>query len=380
MDFAFNEEQTMFQQTTRQYLQSKGDLAIPRNYMEGKQEILTQLWGGLAELGFMGINVPEQYGGIGLGHLSILPILEEMGRAVIPGPYPETVAFAIPLLNEFGTEEQKKRYLPDVASGKTKFTLAIIDDRKNQLKADLQGDNYVLNGAKILVAHAEFADLMIVAVRTGASNQDVSLLIVDHHQLHAECQPVKSIDETRTLFTVSFSDFLVPKENLLGQESAGDQILKAGLNELTAAWSATMVGGMDRVVDMSAQYVKTREQFGQPVGRFQAVKHKVVDMLLALENARSLSYYASWTVENKAGDTFEAVSMAKSYNSEAFIRTANANIQNHGGMGFTWEFDCHLFLKRARSLENYLGSPQEHRENIAKESGWNKEKVLQYNK
>ncbi len=131
-----------------------------------------------------------------------------------------------------------------------------------------------------------------------------------------------------------------------------------------------MVGGIERVVEMSTEYAKTREQFGQPIGRFQAVKHRIVDMKLALESARSLSYYASWAVENKSEELVTAVSMARSFISEAYIQVAGANIQNHGGMGFTWEFDCHLFLKRARSLESHLGSPEYHREVVAVESSW----------
>lgn len=378
MDFALNEEQNLFQESTRQFLESKGDLSIARSYMEGSEKILEELWSGLGKLGYMGLNISENYGGLGLGALSLVPILEEMGRAVVPGPYPETVAFAVPLIEAYGTEAQKNQYLPGIAAGNRKFTLAFLEEGNEnspaaiQLKASSHGEDYVLQGSKILVPHADIADTLIVPVRTGGTQSDygVSLLLIDKNQVNLQLQSKQSMDETRKVFTVTFEEVRVPKTQLLGPENAGWAILQSGIYHLNAALCSTMVGGMDRVVDMSTEYAKTREQFGQPIGRFQAVKHRIVDMKLALENARSLSYYASWAVENNAEDLVEAVSMARSFISEAFIRVSGNNIQNHGGMGFTWEFNCHLFLKRARSLENYLGSPQFHRETIASELGW----------
>ena len=169
---------------------------------------------------------------------------------------------------------------------------------------------------------------------------------------------------------VIFNEVRVPKSQVLGPENAGWGILQKGLIHLNAALCATMVGGIDRVVEMSAEYGKTREQFGQPIGRFQAVKHKIVEMKVDLESSRSLSYYASWAVENQTEDMVEAVALASSFVKEAYIRSSAKNVQIHGGMGFTWEFDCHLFVKRARALEHYLGSPSSHREIAAVEMGW----------
>ena len=378
MDFALNEEQIMFQKTTRQFLESKGDLAISRGYMEGNEQILEELWSGLGDLGFMGINISENYGGIGLADLSLVPIFEEMGGAVVPGPYPETLAFAVPLLEAYGTEAQKSKYLAEIASGKRKFTLALLEDGDGnsasdiQVKATRSGDDFVLDGSKILVPHADVADTLIVPVRTGGANSEygISLLLIDKDQVNLQLQSKQSMDQTRKVFKVTFEEVRVPSSQLLGPENAGWSVLQSGLYNLNAALCSIMVGGMDRVLNMSTEYAKTREQFGQPIGRFQAVKHKIVDMKLAVENARSLSYYASWAVENNAEDMVEAVSMARSFINEAYIRVAGANIQVHGGMGFTWEFDCHLFLKRARSLENHLGSAQHHRDVVASELGW----------
>lgn len=378
MDFALNEEQIMFQNSARQFLESKGDLTIPRSYMEGKEEILDELWKGLGELGYMGITIAEEYGGLGLGPLTLVPVLEEMGRAVVPGPYPETVGFAVPVIQEYGTEEQKKKYLPEIAAGKLKVTIALLEGNDElspsaiQLRAKDAGDDYVLDGSKILVPHADIADLIIVPVRTGGNNGEygVSLLLVDTKDVSLEMVRQQSIDETRKLLKVTFNEVRVPKAQLLGPENAGYGILETGIIHLNAALCSTMVGGLERIVEMSTEYANTRHQFGQPIGRFQAIKHRIVDMKLNLESSRSLSYYGAWAVENKSDDVVEAVSIARSFITEAYIDVAGKNIQNHGGMGFTWEFDCHLFLKRARSLEHYLGSPEFYREKAAVELGW----------
>lgn len=378
MDFALNEEQKIFQSSIRQYLESKGDLAIPRAYMEGKEEILEEIWKELGELGYMGITIPEEFGGLGLGPLTLVPILEEMGRTVLPGPYPETVAIAVPLIQTFGNSEQKQRYLQQIASGRCKLTLALLEEGAElspaaiQLKAKKSGDEYVLQGSKILVPHGDIADTLLVPVRTGGGKNEygISLLLIDREQINLEYQIQQSIDETRKMVRISFNEVRVSKGSLLGPENAGWGMLQGGLIQLNAALCSTMVGGLDRVVQMSTEYANIRQQFGQPIGRFQAVKHKIVDMKLELESSRSLSYYASWAVENEAEDMVEAVSLARSFISKAYIRGSGKNIQNHGGMGFTWEYDCHLFLKRARSLENHLGSPDDYREIAALELGW----------
>lgn len=378
MDFALNDEQELFRTSIRQYLESKGDLTIPRNYMEGKVKVLDEIWQGLGELGYMGITVPESYGGLGFGDLTLVPILEELGRMVIPGPYPETVAFAVPLIVTYGSEEQKKKYLPDIAVGKRKVTVALFEEGGEispsnvQMRAKEEGEDYIVDGQKILVPHADIADTIIIPVRTGGVNSEfgITLMMVDCQDVSIEFHPQKSIDGTRNLVKITLKDVIVPKSQVLGPIHSGWPVLQKGIYHLSAAWSSTMVGGMERTVKMATDYANAREQFGQPIGRFQAVKHKIVNMKLDLECARSLSYYASWAVENEAEDMIEAVSLAASYNSEAFIRVAGSNIQVHGGMGFTWEFDCHLFLKRARSLENQLGSPETHREKAANEMGW----------
>lgn len=382
MEFALNEEQEVFGRTLQQFLKSKGSLEIPRAYSEGKEEVLEELWSGLAELGFMAITVPEAYGGLEMGPLTLVPILEELGRAVIPGPYIETVAFAAPILEKYGATEQKETYLPKLAIGASKFSLALLEGNGElspsniQVRATKKGNDYILDGEKILVAHADFADTLIVVVRTGDQEQDISLLLVDTASTNLQLEKQVSMDETRKMLKVSFRDVVVPSSKLIGPENAGWDILQDGIHRLNTAWSSNMVGGLEQIVDSATEYAKTREQFGQPIGRFQAIKHKIVDMKMNLETSRSLSYYAAWALENNADDLVESIAMARSFITEAFIQAANDNIQVHGGMGFTWEFDCHLFLKHAISIENYLGSPDDYREILVSELVKEKEHVV----
>lgn len=378
MDFALNEEQKKFQASARQFIESKGDLNIARRYTEGEERLLEDLWTGLGDLGYLGVTISEQYGGLGMGALTLVPILEELGRAVIPGPYAETMAFAVPLLEAYGTEEQKRKYLPEIAQGKRIFSLALLEEnallepQAIQLQAEQVQQDYIMSGRKCLVPHANVAHTLIVVARTGGSNSEygLSLFLIDRDQIEFDIEPLQSMDETRKVANVTFNEVRIGREQLLGSENVGWGMLQEGFVHLNAALCSTMVGGIEKTVEMATEYGKVRTQFGQPIGRFQAVKHRIVDMKLILESSRSLSYYAAWAVENKADEMLEAVALAKSFIPEGYIKTASDNIQVHGGMGFTWEFDCHIFLKRARALENYLGSPELYRETVAVELGW----------
>ncbi|MFC5587725.1 acyl-CoA dehydrogenase family protein [Sporosarcina soli] len=378
MDFLLNEEQQTFQSSARQLITSKGDLNLSRRYTEGEEGILTELWTELGELGYLGINISEQYGGLGMGALTLVPVLEEIGRAVLPGPYAETMAFATPLLEAYGTPEQKQKYLSEIAAGKRKISIALLEESIDfhpatiQLEAKEVDEGYIVTGKKLLVPNADVADTLIVPVRTGGGHGEygISLLLVDREDVEWKIERLKNLDETRNVCNVTFDHVHIAKEQLLGTKNIAWGILQEGLVYLNAALCSTMVGGIEKVVEMSTEHGNTRMQFGQPIGRFQAIKHRIVDMKLALEGSRSLTYYAAWAVENRPEEMIEAVSLAKSYTSESYVKVSGDNIQNHGGLGFTWEFDCHLFLKRARALENYLGSPSEHREKVAEELGW----------
>ncbi|MGM9923081.1 MAG: acyl-CoA dehydrogenase family protein [Bacillus sp. (in: firmicutes)] len=378
MDFSLNQEQELFRTYVRKYLDDVGQTKIAREFIEGQTASLKTLQAGLAELGCTGINVPEEYGGMGLGALDLVPVLEETGRALIPGLYLETNALAVPLLEKYGTKQQKDKYLPAVVAGEHTFTLAWLEPNGSykpsdiKLKAKAKGDALILNGMKTLVPEAELADSLLVLVRTGEgeSQDGITLVIIDRTDADLQMQSQKNIDGTRLLARVSFEDAVVSREQILGAVDQGWDVIQDGLLSFNAALCSSIVGGMERIVEMAAEYATIREQFGQPIGRFQAIKHRIVDMKLDLETARSLAYYANWAVESKADDRVEAIASARIFATEAYIRVASHNIQIHGGIGFTEEIDCHLYVKRARFYENYLGSTEQYYEQAASALGW----------
>jgi|SRR5690625_1477428 len=374
MDFALNEDQEMFRTYLRKYLDEVGQTNVAREFIKGKTDKFAEVMSGLAELGATAINIPEESDGLGLGAVDLVPVLEEMGRVVLPGIYLETMAFAVPLLKKYGTAEQKAKYLPGIAAGSKSISLAWLEPGKdyslNQMECTVkeEGDALVVNGVKELVPDGDLADVFMVVVNS--SNDEISLMLIDRDdELPIRLQ--KCVDESRHLAEITFDQWTVPKNQLLGSWDQGKEMLEEGILNLNAGLSSLLVGGMEKVVDMAVEYANIREQFGQPIGRFQAIKHTIVDMKMDLEMARSLSYYASWVLEEM--DTKEqkaAVYSARAFATDAFIRLASQNIQIHGGVGFTEEFDCHLFLKRARFYEHYLGSVRDYNERLASALGW----------
>ncbi len=387
MDFSLNDEQEMFRGYVRKYLDNAGQTKTAREFTNGETNSLHTVRAGMAELGCTAINISEEYGGMGLGALDLVPVFEETGRALLPGLYLETNALAVPLLEKYGTKEQKEKYLPLVASGEHVFTIAWLEEKGGYkpssitMKGDMNGDTLTLNGVKTLVPDAELADSMLVLVRTkeGHSSYGITLVIVDCTDENLTIQRQKNIDETRLLARVTFENMIVSRSQILGSVDAGWDVLQEGLLSFNAALCSNIVGGIEKIVDMAAEYAKIREQFGQPIGRFQAIKHRIVDMKLDLETARSLSYYANWAIDYHPEDQVEAVISARLFATDAFIRVASHNIQIHGGIGFTEEMDCHLYVKRARFYEHYLGNTQQYYEQAAKALGWldhSKEAVL----
>ena len=377
MDFSLNQEQEMFRNYVRKYLDDVGQTKVAREFTEGNTSSFQELYAGLAELGCASVNVPDAYGGMGLGQLDLVPILEETGRALLPGLFLETNALVVPLLEKFGTEQQKAKYLPAIASGEHLFTIAWLEPGGNykpstvQLQGTIEGDVLTLNGVKALVPDVELANSLLVLVRTaqGQGAEGISLVIVDCDET-LQVQPQKNMDETRLLAEVTFQHVQVSNEQIVGTVHQGWDALQEGLLSFNAALCSTIVGSMEKIVETAVEYANIREQFNQPIGRFQAIKHRLVDMKMDLETARSLAYYANWAIESDATDKVEAVSSARLFATEAFIKVASQSIQIHGGIGFTEEIDCHLYVKRARFYENYLGSTQQYYEQAAVALGW----------
>ncbi len=377
MDFALDEDLEMFRKNVRKYLDKEGQTDVARAFIKGNTEAVDKTIAGLAELGTTAVNISEENEGIGLGTVALVPIFEELGRVLLPGPLLETLAFAVPLIEKYGTKEQKEKYLSEIAAGSRTVTLAWLEPQSDYGPLDVQceakqtGDEFVINGVKEMVPEADSVDTLLTVVRTSDSDgkDGISLMLIDKEDSISITQQ-QSIDETKYLGKVTFNELHVPKGQLLGEVDKGWDLLEEGLLHLNAAIASTMTGGIEKIVETIAEYANIREQFGGPIGRFQAVKHPIVNIKVDLESARSLSYYAAWALENDAEDKEAAIYSARSFATEAFIKAASDNIQLHGGIGFTEEIDCHLFLKRARFFENYVGSEVDFNEHIATALGW----------
>lgn len=354
MEFGLNESQEILKESARKFFAGECPIAEVRRLMETETAFDSKLWAKLAEQGYTGIIFPEEFGGVGLGIVELILLTEEAGRALLPGPFFSTVALAGGILNAVATGEQKRKYLAPICRGEARATVALLEAAANWDPADIQlmAVNGKLRGEKLFVTDAAVADWIIVLARNG-------VFLVDAKTSGVRIAPMIGMDLTRKIYSVQFDD--TPGEKL-GETSGA---LRA-LDVATAALCAEMVGGMQRTLDLTVEYAKTRKQFGKPIGMFQAVQHQCADMYLETESSRSAVYYAAWALEENAADAASAASIAKIYASDASRTVGNRGIQVHGGMGFTWENDIHLYYRRAKASETALGDATFHRERLAR--------------
>src|SRR5699024_7119469 len=295
MYFSLTEDQEMFRDHIKKALDDAGQTQIARDVINNNTDGLKKMMNTLAELGCTMINIPEQYGGLDLGSLDLVPTFEEIGRALLPGVFLETMALAVPLINKYGTEEQKEKYLGEIATGKRSVTFAVMEEGRDfsskgiQCSLRKQKETYLLDGEKILVPEGELANTFLVLVRTNDENKEdgLSLLLIDKTE-EIDIKQQNCFDETKQLSKITFNQMELSEDQILGPVDEGWSLLQEGLLYFNAALSSSIVGGMEHVINMAAEYAKIREQFGQPIGRFQAIKHKIVDMKVELEIARSL--------------------------------------------------------------------------------------------
>jgi len=374
MNFGFSDEQELLRATARKFLENECTSAFVRQRMEEAAGVTDEFWTKLAEQGWLGLVYPEQYGGSGLGFVDLTVLMEEMGRVVMPGPYLSTVLLGGLTILESGSAEQKAAWLPRIAGGQAKAALAWTEPNARWDAAGVTagakplGSDWVLNGTKLFVLDAHLADVLVVVARTGDGKQPeqgVSLFLVPKGTAGLEVKLLPTMDQTRKLCEVSLHDVRVPGAALLGPRDGGWAPLSRVIDRATVALCAEMSGGAQRVLDMTVEYAKVRVAFGRPIGSYQGVKHKAADMLVDVENAKSLTYYAAWAVDENVPEAPLAASMAKAYCSDAFRKAAGTGIQLHGGIGFTWEHDLHLYFKRAKSSEFTFGDATYHRERVA---------------
>ena len=377
MDFGFSDEQEMLRQTAHDFLAENCPTTFVRQMMEDDKGYAPALWKKMADLGWLGLAFPEEYGGQGLGFVDLTVILEEMGAALLPSPFFSTVILAGQTILIGGSEAQKHAYLPKIADGSLLATLAMTEpsgrvdaEGISEMQAVSEEDGFQLSGTKLFVLDAHVSDLLVVAARTkdaGDKSFGVSLFLVDATTPGISVTLLKTMDQTRKQCEVVFDHVSVGHDSLLGHLDMGWPILQKVLTLATAALCAEMVGGAQRVLEMSVSYAKERVQFGRPIGSFQAIKHKCAEMMLQVESAKSAAYYAAWAVDEDVPEVPLAVSMAKAYCSDAYRYTAGEGIQVHGGIGFTWEHDMHLYFKRAKYCECTFGDATYHRELVAQE-------------
>ena len=371
MDFAFSEEQEMLRRSAREFLAKECSAKTVRRLMETEDGYDAALWKKIADLGWTALGIPDGYGGVG-SFLDLVVVLEEAGRALLPGPFFSTMGLAVPTLLEAGTESQKKEALGAIAEGSARATLAFTepvgrwDADGISAKATRSGGGWRLDGVKSFVPDAGVADYIAVVARSrGEGEEGLTLFLVKGRPKGMTVNRLDTMDLTRRWYEIHFDGVELEDAAVMGAPDKAWPALKRALEWATAALCAEMVGGVQKVLETSTEYAKTRHQFGKPIGIYQAVSHKVADMLVLSESGRSATYYASWAVDADAPDRSLAASMAKAYVSDAYRKVAGDGIQVHGGIGFTWEHDMHLYFKRAKSSEVTLGDATYHRELVA---------------
>jgi len=374
MDFQFNEEQEELRETARAFLAEHSASEAVRRAMQTELGYEPELWKRIgSELGWTSVHIPEAYGGLGLGQVELVALLEVMGESLLCSPFFASVALGANALLCAGSEAQKAEWLPAIAAGECTATLALSepgggwDATAVETLARRSGSEWVIGGEKRFVVDGHSADLLLVAARD-QEGAGVALFAVPGDAPGLERRALPTVDQTRRMASVTLRDVRVPAVSRLG-EGDGTAAVERTLQLAAVALAAEQVGGAQRCLDMSVDYAKERVQFGRPIGSFQAIKHKLADVMVQVESARSGAYYAGCAAAEQSDELPQVASLAKATSSDAYYRAAAECIQVHGGVGFTWEYDVHLHFKRARAGGALLGSADWHRELVARQIG-----------
>jgi alkylation response protein AidB-like acyl-CoA dehydrogenase len=374
MNFGFTDEQELLRAEVRKFLDQSCPMDAVRELMETERGYSPDTWKQLAELGWLGLTIPEAHGGAGLGFVDLVVLLEETGRSLFPSPL-LTTTLAARALAEAGSPEQQARFLPGLADGTRIGTLALLEasDRLSPEGIGLEGapdaDGFRLSGEKLYVPDAGNADLFLVAFRTGSAPDAISLAVVEADASGVEARHSSGMDLTKRLGRLRLDDVRIGAGALLGQPGAAWPTLARALDQGACAVTAEAVGAAQALLELTVGYAQQREQFGQPIGRFQGVKHPLADMFVDIESFRSLAYFAAWALDESPEQAPLAVSRAKAYASETFPKLGIDCVQLHGGIGYTWEYDAQLYLKRAKWMRPIYGDAGFHYERIAQLGG-----------
>jgi alkylation response protein AidB-like acyl-CoA dehydrogenase len=366
MEFALSEEQRTLQEVLREFFEAKSGESSVREQMTDPVGYDKVLWRDMADqLGLQSLAIPEAFGGSGFSFIELGLTLEEMGRALVVSPFFASCVMAAELLLASGDDVAKEEYLPGLASGEVIATVAVAEDTGSWQPDDITmeatdtPEGWRLSGHKSFVLDGASADLLLVCARVG---EHIGVFAVQAGAEGVVSEPLRTLDQTRKQARLEFDD--VPAR-LIGTPEDGRGALETMLDHAAIALSAEALGGTARVLDMAVDYAKVREQFGRPIGSFQAIKHKCALVLVDVESSRSAVYYALWAVTADESDVPTLASLTKSFCADAYLTACGENIQIHGGIGFTWEHPAHLYLKRAKASQSFMGSSDFHRQRLA---------------
>ena len=369
MDLGLNEAQQMLKNSAQEFLEAECPDTYVREMEEDENGYTSEMWLKLAEQGWLGLIIPEKYGGVELEFQDLAILLEEMGRYMLPGPYFSNVVLGGMSIMDSGTEEQKQEYLPRLAEGQIIVTLALNepsgrwDAEGIQLSATENGDDYTLNGTKLFVPNAHVSDYIVVAARTGSGENDISLFIVSSQTNGVNQTLLKTIASDRQS-EVSFDNVSVSSSSLLGEKNQGWKTIEKVLKWGAIGKCAEMSGGGQSVLDMTVEYAKQRTQFGRPIGTFQAIQHHCANMATDVEGAKFITYQAAWMLSEGLPADRE-VAMAKAWVSDSYKRVCALGHQSHGAIGFTKEHNMQLYSRRAKAAELAFGDSDLHLDKVA---------------
>jgi alkylation response protein AidB-like acyl-CoA dehydrogenase len=386
MDFGLSEDQELLQRSAAEFLVRECPTSLVREVGRDEEGHPRALYKRMAELGWLGLIVPEAFGGAGLSMLDLALLSEQLGRAVVPGPFLSSAVLATLAISLGGSKAQKQAWLPRLASGDAFGALAFLEESDRldapgvAARARKRGSGWTLSGTKLFATDAHVADVLVAAFRTGGATKQaatdgratdgITLFLVPRDTPGVRISPLPVIDQTRRPMEVRFEGVQLPGAAALGTPGHGWKTLARVLDAAAIVLAADSLGGAERSLEMAVEYSKVREQFGRTIGSFQAVKHLAAEMVSEIEPARALVWYAAYAFDALPRDAARAASLAKACLSEVYARVANRAVQIHGGIGFTWEHDIQLWFKRAKWNELAFGDATYHRERLAALSRW----------
>ncbi|MDA9137283.1 acyl-CoA/acyl-ACP dehydrogenase [Pelagibacterales bacterium] len=366
MNFDFSDDQKLLQEQARKFLTDKCSRKLVRSVLDNnKNQYSKELWQEVVNMGWTATAIPEEYGGLGLGMLELCVIAEELGRSLAPIPFSSSIYIFAEFLKAYGSEDQKKQYLPKIASGELIGSFAFPETkgtpRTNNINSKVENDK--LSGKKLPVNDGQVADVLIVAANSdnNQTHNSLSLYIVETNQVGVEEKLLDTLDPTRPSSQIEFSNVAC---SVLGEKGEGWSMIQNILNRAAVLFAFEQVGGAQVALDEAKKYSIERYAFGKPIGSFQALKHKMADMYVKNELAKSNAYYGAWALSTDSMELPVAAAGARVSATEAFHYASKENIQIHGGVGFTWEYDCHLFYRRSKLLSLNLGSIRKWKENL----------------